>query len=262
MLGVLLAALTTPEPSATPLKTISHAHASAFCTTMRENIRSAVGALLQNDVAVSQGKSIFLKMAHDQVSTVRYRSDPQSSQFVIDLDMVQVDKTIGEMAKNLSTLDTALNDLKHIPEQPKSDDDRRLVEMRDALRAIADRQRQALNVFSGTYYSYSSNELLARTNPIAGALQGGKAGASAGEASGNVPIAVPPSEARAAVQAASQVRPSPAASRSTVPVVDIGLAGGTPWAKLFNTITTYQLQEEPLESQAAQSIVKYADECK
>jgi hypothetical protein len=41
-----------------------------------------------------------------------------------------------------------------------------------------------------------------------------------------------------------------------------GLAAYTPFARMFNTVTTYQLQEEPLEAQAAQSILKYSQECK
>lgn len=253
---VLFASVSAPQPSPTPLKTISHIHASPFCTAIRENIGPAVGALLANKPVIGEGKSILLQMAQDKIHR-------WSAALVIDSDMVKVDSVIGAMVKNLAATDMALNGLKHIPALPKTDDERHLAAMRDQLRAVADMQRRALDVLSGMYESYSSNELLGKGNPLKGAVAAGNgnAGVSAQDGSDTgTPIVVPPISS--SVPAAAGPMPSPESTPTPVPQFDEGLAAFTPFAQLFNSITAYQLQEEHLESQAAQTIVSYSDECK
>jgi len=259
MLGVVLAALASAAPSPTPLKTISHIHASPFCTAMRENIGHAVGALIANKAAIGDGKSVLLQMAHDKIS----RTSPG---LVLDVDMVEVDRVIGAMVKNLALTDAALNDLKHIPAQPSSVDERRLAQMRDELRAIADTQRRTLDLFSGMYESYSSNELLGKGNPLKGAAGPDhqapqNLSAKGGEDQG-APMVIPPSTSHGAQAPSPPPSSAPNASPTPVPQMYEGLAAYTPFARMFNTVTTYQLQEEPLEAQAAQSILKYSQECK
>lgn len=254
MLGMLLA-LAAPQPSPTPLKTISHIHASPYCTAIRENIGPAVGALLANKPVIGEGKSMLLQMAQDSI----HRSGP-----VIDVDMVKVDRVVGAMVKNLAATDAALNDLKHIPATPKTGEERRLAAMRDQLRAVADAQRRALNVFSGMYESYSSNELLGKGNPLKGAVAAGNgsAGTSAQDDSDTgTPIVVPPISSTAGTASPTPL-PAPQSAPAPIPQVDEGLAAFTPFAVLFNFVTTFQVQEEHLESQAARTIVSYSDECK
>lgn len=253
MLGVLLLAVAPTQPTPTPLKTISHIHASPFCTALRENIGHAVRSLIDNDVAVDSGKSMFLQMAQDRV----YRANPA---LVLDTDMERMSSVITKMVDNLAAVDAALNDLKAIPNQPKSDDERRLAQMRDDLRAVADQQREALNVFSGTYYSYKSNELNEKKNPIAGAVAANPNSGAAPATDAVAPIVIPPiKSAPAPVQSAS---PAPSPAPKSGSLVDMGLAGYTPYAGLFNSLTTIQLREQPLESHAAQTILQYTDECK
>lgn len=253
MLGVLLLAVVPTQPTPTPLKTISHIHASPFCTALRENIGHAVRSLIDNDVAVDSGKSMFLQMAQDRV----YRANPA---LVLDTDMERMSSVITKMVDNLAAVDAALNDLKAIPNQPKSDDERRLAQMRDDLRAVADQQREALNVFSGTYYSYKSNELNEKKNPIAGAVAANPNSGAAPATDAVAPIVIPPiKSAPVPVQSAS---PAPSPAPKSGSLVDMGLAGYTPYAGLFNSLTTIQLREQPLESHAAQTILQYTDECK
>lgn len=259
---VLFASASAPQPSPTPLKTISHIHASPFCTAIRENIGPAVGALLANKPVIGEGKSILLQMAQDKI----HRWSPA---LVIDSDMVKVDRVIGAMVKNLAATDTALNDLKHIPATPKTDEERRLAAMRDQLRAVADIQRRALDVFSGMYESYSSNELRGKGNPLKAAVAAGNANANAnanvsaqGGPDMGASIVVPPISSKVPSVVSPTPLPSPQGAPTPVPQIDEGLAAYTPFAQLFNSVTTYQLQEEPLESQAARTIVSYSDECK
>lgn len=253
MLGVLILAVT-------PLKTISHVRSSPFCTAVRENIGHAIGSLLENKPIIGDGKAILLKMSHDKISSA-------SPGLVIDADMVEVDRVIGGLAKNLDSMDAQLNDLKRIPAVPKTESDRRLAEMRDALQAVADRQRRMLDVFSGLYESYSSNELLGKADPMSGAT-GPDTGAppdlsAQGHVDMGAPIVLPPIKSNT-VHISASPTPSalPNATPTPIPVHNLGFFGTTAYAHLFNAITTYQVQEDALESQAAKTILKYTGDCK
>lgn len=257
MLGVLIAALATPQPSPPPLKTISHVRSTPFCTALRENIGHAVGALAANKTVIGNGKSILLRMAHDQVS----RTSPG---LVIDMDMVKIDRVVGAMVKNVELTDRALSDLKRIPASPKTEEERRLAQMRDQLRAVEERQKFALNVFSGMYESYSSNELQGKADAMAGAtgpdnVKPPDLSAQGGPDMG-APVVLPPLKSDGAPSPPPD--PAPNVTPTPIPVHDMGLAGDTSFAGLFNGITTDQVYEEALESQAAKTILQYTDECK
>jgi hypothetical protein len=71
---------------------------------------------------------------------------------------------IGPMARNLVATNEALNALDQVAKNGTPDDER-LQQMHAQLQQIADQQNAMLNVFSGTYDSYTSNELLGRGNP-------------------------------------------------------------------------------------------------
>ncbi len=258
MLGVFVfgAVLGAAGPSPAPLKTISHVRSSPFCTTLHENVGHAVAALIANKSAIADGKAMLLRMAQDRT----YRANPGG---VLDVDMVEIDRVVGAMVTNLRLTDAALDDLERIPAEPKTGDDKRLAAMRDALRAVEERQRIALNVFSGMYESYGSNELARKLNPLAPATRteaqappnfSGEQGADMG-----APVVLPPIKSGDASPASSS---TPNATHAAVPVRDVGLAARTPFAHLFNSITADQIDEEALESQAAKTILQYTTECK
>jgi hypothetical protein len=213
--------------------------------------------IIKNDAAIADGKSMFLQLAQD---TLTRRG-------AVDLDMERMSRVVGDIVNNLAATDAALNDLKAIPTDPKTEDDKRLAQMRDELRAVADRQREALNVFSGTYYSFKSNELLGAGNPLARAVaptqSNSIANASASEA--DTPIVVPTIKPPPVVSAsAAPAKPLPSASPGAT--VDLGLIGydarTQQAARLFNSLTTIQLHEQPLETTAAKTIMQYANDCK
>ncbi len=259
MLGVLLASViaSQPSPSPTPLKTIVHVRSSPFCTTLRENVGRAVQALIQNNVAIDETKSLFLKMARDKVSSA-------NRIMVIDMDINRLGPKIDEIAQNLAAAQTLLSDARHFRAQPRSEDDRRLAEMQKQLRAIIDHQNQALNILSGTYYSYNGNRLMGYGDGMKAPLD------SPAETS----IVMPPTNAKDLTSSArSSLLPASALPRaSPLPVaspltgatpasVDLGLLGRTKFAALFNNLTTYQLNEEQLESQVAAIILQSSAEC-
>jgi hypothetical protein len=260
MLGVLLATLVAPRPSPyPPLKTIIHLRSSPFCTTLRESIGPAVRALIENNIAFDQSKSLFLKLARDKVSSA-------NRTMVIDMDVNRLGPLIDQVAQNLSASQAMLNNSRAFSAQPNSDDGRRLVLMQSQLRAIIAHQDEALNTLSGTYYSYNGNRLMGHGDGLKDPV----------DPPADTPIVLPPIKpapyqspsavasrspsVQAFSQASAQLASSPFPT-GTPPSVDLGLMGLTKFTALFNNLTTYQVNEQQLEVQAAQTILQAAAEC-
>jgi len=244
MLGVVVAVLVAsqPSPAPSPLKTITHVRSSSFCTTLRQNVGRTVQALIQNNIAVDQTKTLFLKMARDNISGV-------NQGMVIDMDMNHLNPVIGEVAQNLETAQELLNDTHRFPTQPQTEDDRRLLQIQHELRSIIDHQNQALNILSGTYYSYNGNRLLGHGDGMKAPIDPVK----------DTPIVIPPANG-SAFQEPARATPAPVPV-ATPPTVDLGLLGYTKFAQLFNNLTTYQWNEETLENHAAAIILQSSAEC-
>ncbi len=241
MWGLVLASLIAaqPSPAPPPLKTITHVRSSAFCTTLRQNVGRAVQALIKNNIAVDETKTLFLKMARDKISSANVG-------MVIDMDMNALNPMIGEIAQNLETAQALLNDTRRFPASPQTEDDRKLTQMQNELRTIIDHQNQALNILSGTYFSYNGNRLMGHGDGLKAPIDPVK----------DTPIVIPPANT-----SAYQV-PEPAAVPAATPAsVDLGLLGFTKFAQLFNNLTTYQWNEETLETRAAATIMQSSSEC-
>jgi hypothetical protein len=246
MLGVVLALAIGPQATPPPpLKTITHVRSSAFCTSLRQNIGRAVQALIQNNIAVDETKTLFLKMAKDTVSSA-------NPGMVIDMDINALNLMIGEIAQNLENAQALLNDPRRFPAQPQSEDDRRLLQMQQNLRTIIAHQNEALNVLSGTYYSYNGNRLMGRGDGMKAPV----------DPLDETPIVTPPSNtAASALPAATPVPAASPLSMVAPATVDLGLLGMTKFATLFNNLTTYQWNEEALEARAAAIILQSSAEC-
>lgn len=245
LVGVLLAATIAPQPSPSPLKTIIHLRATPFCTVLRENVGRAVGAMIQNNATVDQAKSLFLKLAHDKVSSA-------NPGLVLDVDVNRLGPMIDAIARNLEYSQSLLSNSQAFPVQPKTGDERMLSEMQKELRGVVDHQNQELNVLSGTFYSYNGNRLLGH---------GPGFGLQAPEPP--PPIVLPPIKpVKNGPTPQVTTTPLPGAAPAARPgVVDIGLAGLTKFAGLFNMLTTYQLDEQLVEAQAAKTIMRASAEC-
>lgn len=250
MLGVLWVALLSPQPSPSPLKTITHVRSSPLCTTLRENVGQAVKALIENNAAIGQSKSLFLKMARDKVSSVH-------GNLVMDLDVQRLGPLMDEIAQNLDNARTLLSDSRRFPTPPRTEDDRQLAEMQRELGAIVDRQNEALNILSGTYYSYNGNRLNGHGDGMA---KHDGTGVPVDDPKRETPIVLPPIRSADALPAPN-ISEFQAASAKP-PSVDLGLMGETSFAALFNSLTTYQINEQPLEAQAGKTILDVAAECR
>jgi hypothetical protein len=144
----LLAAMTplfvpaTPSPAPTAvLPEIGRVRSTALCTTLRSNIAPTVLGLMKNDEIIGAGHRAFMKMAHDQAGT---------SAASIDIDKLYLEQVETRLVHNLKVIDMLLGDAKRFPAEPKTDDDRDALLMKSQLVAVADQQRKALDLVSGT----------------------------------------------------------------------------------------------------------------
>lgn len=205
-------------------------------------------ALIDNNVAIGQSKSVFLKLAHDRISSA-------APAMTIDADMEHLEPMIQTLAQNLAVLQTQLSQSRRFPMRPGSPEERRLAQMQRDLDAIAEQQNYVLNVLSGTFYSYSGNKLLKHASGM------DEADAPPDDPKSMTPIVLPPIRSVSkSVSAAPTAAPSPSVGAAPQ-TRDLGLVGTTKFADLYNRLTTYQVSEEPLEEQAARTITQSADEC-
>lgn len=194
MLGVLImAAAVSPQPSPSPLKTITHVHSSPFCTAFTENIKHGVEGVLLNDTLFKRTEPVFLKAAHDMVmggqlvssfnSMHAAHADPDNAS--VHLDMARLQEIGTAVAHNLETINKLLNDGTRFPKQPATLEDKQLAQLRAQVLALAKQQNDELNVLSGTTDQYMFDTLYNTDVTAGGALSAnGKALPSAGNFAG------------------------------------------------------------------------------
>lgn len=245
MLGVLLSILTIPRPSPSPLKTITIVHVSSLCTALRGSIGHAVEDLIKNNVAVDNAKSLFLKMARDEVSSA-------DRNMVMDLDVQRIGPLMDGISANIRS---AESDLRGIDlRSQSSSDQQRLLQMKKGLETVIAHQNEELNVLSGVYFSYNGNRLMGRADGLP------KADGGTGR-----PVDDPSAEPPIPTAGYSNATPEPqtsAAPRGAVREVDVGLAAHTKFAGIFNELTRYQIGEQALEAAVGRAILESADKCR
>jgi hypothetical protein len=130
----------TPTP-APVLPEIGRVRSNVLCTTLRQNIAPTIAGLMKNDELVGAGHRAFAKMAHDQAG---------SSSAAIDIDMLYLEQVETRLVHNLGVVDRLLGDEKRFPAVPKNADERDALTLRAQLLGVADSQRKALDLVSGT----------------------------------------------------------------------------------------------------------------
>jgi hypothetical protein len=129
----------TPTPA--PLPEIGRVRSNALCATLRQNIAPTILGLMKNDELVGAGHRAFAKMARDSAGT---------SAASVDIDKLYLEQVETRLVHNLKVVDKLLGDQQRFPAYPKSDDERDAITMRSQLLAVADAQRKALDLVSGT----------------------------------------------------------------------------------------------------------------
>jgi len=241
----------TPQPSPAPLKTITHVHSSPFCTAFGQNIKHAVEGVLTNDNLFRHTEPVFLKAAHDMVtggppvssfnSLHPASSNPDNAS--VHLDMARLQEISGAVAHNLQTINDTLNDSVIFPKDPRTSEDRQLVQLRAQLLAIAKQQNDELNIISGTTSQYMFDTLYNQDVSVGGALSAnGKAPPSAGILQGG-PL-------RGIGGAAN-----PALTQN-------GIFMNSSFGTIYNAFVQKESAKDPLESQLSSSLVAASAGCK
>ncbi|HKU66382.1 MAG TPA: hypothetical protein VJP85_01255 [Candidatus Baltobacteraceae bacterium] len=150
-----------PSPSPTPLRTIVNESVSPLCTALRQNIGHSIQAVLANDQAIAASKPVFVSMAHDFMSSsiveqtglgnLHGSAQVDHDSAAMQLDAQHIERIISTITHNLELIDAQLKDSSRFPKDPKTDADRKALEMRAQLESVETQQKQTLNVLNALY---------------------------------------------------------------------------------------------------------------
>lgn len=173
--AVAVAATPAPQPSPTP-RTIVHERVSPICTTLRENIGHAIQAVLANDQAIGASKPLLVSMAYDYTSpsqtdtiglgSVHGSMTTDHDTSAIQLDNQRIEAIIGAITHNLQLIEAQLNDPARFPAVAKTESDRKALELKTQLEAVAKQQRQTLDVLEGLVDTRNMETIAGRGDPM------------------------------------------------------------------------------------------------
>jgi hypothetical protein len=171
--------MSSPMPQPTPLKTIGHVRTTLLCTALKNNLFPAVTGLRTNDEVIDRGRLLLGKMASDSETGSSQKSRATSGRRLIStsqpnhalqIDNLQLGELVHAIAQNLDEIEKLLGDPQRFPPKPSADDVQLLDQAKVRLEAVADQQRVALNILSGTYETGALQMLLAKGDNTQGAL--------------------------------------------------------------------------------------------
>jgi hypothetical protein len=244
--AVPAAAVATPSPAPTPLKTITHIHSSPLCTGLRRAIAPAIGRVLQSDRLISASKPMF----HDYVRA----SATQQSKAAQDMAVMHLEQLITPLVKNTQEVDNLLNNPYAFPKTARSQDEKRLLQMRAQLQAVNDQQKKALDVISGFVDTQQLGELQAEGHEYDAAINNtGQRSPPPNPAPSAAPNEVLNAGLDTSKDPARQMDPRYLNSDSTL--------GNNPLNVFENAIVSYQHDIQSSEQDAAKSVVQAVPLC-
>jgi hypothetical protein len=234
-----------PAPSATP-RTIYHVHVSPMCTALGKVIGPAIGKMLQSDKVIADSKPLL----HDFAKAAAIGQ----SQAAQDMAVERLESLIGPLVKNTQAVDKLLDDKYAFPHVAYSDDDQKLLQMRDQLRAVNEQQKRALDIISGFVDTQQLGELQAAGHEYDSALKP--------ETSNGTPNPAP-TEAPAAVLNAGVNNAQNDISRANDPRYKgtNNLVGANPLNVFENAIASYQQDIQASEQVAAKTVISAVPRC-
>ncbi|HEV2260970.1 MAG TPA: hypothetical protein VGR69_01610 [Candidatus Rubrimentiphilum sp.] len=249
----LVAALATPVPTPTPLKTIYHLHVSPLCTGLRQSIGPAIGKILQNDEAIARSRPLLRSYVKAVASNGTSR----------DLDISRMERLITPMVKNSKDIERLLNDPYVFPKRPISDSDKQLLEIRAYLQESLAEQKDALNVLTGFIDTEQLGELQAAgtdlwkqiaTSGETSTANKNSRGQSA-QAAGLAPTPPPSGVLNAGVQSGPDRQVDPRFQETG------NILGHNPLDAFDQAMGMYQGQLQYSEGQAADLVMKAVPQC-
>ena len=119
-----------------PLPVIGRTRANTLCKTVREVVAPAVRDLMNVDRLLAQSRTVYAEMA-------------DHSRLRQNLDRVSLGKIVVGMARDLSAVQTLVDDPKRFPKSATTEEDRLALQLRQELRTVAERDSRALDIVNG-----------------------------------------------------------------------------------------------------------------
>ena len=237
-----------PAPTATPLKTIYRVRVSPMCTALGKVIGPAIGKVLQSDKYIANSKPLL----HDFVKA----SASGQSAGAQDLAVSRLESLIGPLVKNTQAVDKLLSDPYAFPKVAYSDDDQKLLQMRNQLRVVNEQQKKALDVISGFVDTQQLGELQAAGHEYDAALRAN--GTNRGQTPNPAPTAPPAPILNAGVNNASN---DPTRAVDPQYKNTDSLVGANPLNVFETAIASYQQDIAGSEQDAAKTVVSAVPLC-
>jgi hypothetical protein len=201
-------------------------------------VRIALAGLMRNDAVIDAGGKAYRKMAHDAMA---------HSKGSVGMDRLFVENAVGAIVHNLAAIDALLDDPRRFPLAAGSTDTRSAVAMKAQLQAIADHQKQTLNVLNGMLETDTMKDMRGFEDlGVAPLSSGGATTAVAG-----APMSAP---------VAAGMRSAPgdpgAAGNAGNDLLDM-----TAYGQVADEIGREQREVQQLESDAAMTIMNVAAQC-
>lgn len=274
LLAVLIAD-TAPVPSASPLKTITTVKTAPLCTTLTTTVLYSVQGLQVNDHIIEQSKPALVNMGKawvpnslagekfDQLQA-QWGNAPAGTHNVDNPGLIlaaqQLYKISGAMVHNLQIIDNMLNDPTRFPTDAKSDQDQEALKMKAQLQAVADQQRQALNVLNGLADTFNMQDLIAHGDSTQGAINAGGSGGQVSHGDQDVSFQDPlygPSRGRIGSPKDPTDDIDPAVNQKA-----IGELANNPILRFYVGVEQNQIATAHAEDALTKTILDVVDQCK
>jgi hypothetical protein len=128
----------TPDPSASPLKTIIEVHSSVLCQTLHQAVQPALTGLIKNDNLLDVGNRAFAKMFEDQAAGATHSGEQ---------DRLFLRNVAGALTHNLNVVSDLLGH--GFPQDADATTHAAEELMKVRLQAVASAQNDALNLIEG-----------------------------------------------------------------------------------------------------------------
>jgi hypothetical protein len=176
-----------PTAPATTLKTIVTVRSSALCTALRENVAPALVGLMQNDGLLGYGRTTFEGMSNEANHAPLESSFNQAGAAQAASSTPRMGEGFSHLydlgrsiEHNVDTIDAILSDKTRFPDVPRTDDEKKLDQMKAELSSVVEQQRALVNVLSGTAETAMTNQLMAQPVGIGEASYGSVAASGIG----------------------------------------------------------------------------------
>jgi hypothetical protein len=178
----------------------------------------------------------------------------RQNQAAQDMAVMHLEQLITPLVKNTQAVDDLLNNPYAFPKSARSDDDKRLLQMRAQLQAVNDQQKRALDVISGFVDTQQLGELQAEGHDYDNAIN------NTGTKS-TPPPAAPTSAPNEVLNAGLSTAGDPTRQMDPRYLNSDSTLSNNPLNVFGNAIASYQQEIQGTEQQAAKSVIQAVPLC-